>query len=239
MVSLEHITKKYGNLTVYNDFSLGLEEGKITCLLGESGCGKTTLLNILAGLTPYQGDIKFHKENATPSLKNVTPSPKNTTPLTCSYVFQQPRLVPNLTVKNNLLLVCKDEKRIDEMLQRVAVYDKKDAYPQALSGGQAQRVALARAFLFEADIMLLDEPFSSLDYKLKLAVMQVFLNEQKRQQKTAVFVTHDIDEALYLADRVLLLHNGTIQADLTIAEGNRAYAQSPQRGELLQRILNE
>lgn len=239
MISLEHITKKYGNLTVYNDFSLGLEEGKITCLLGESGCGKTTLLNILAGLTPYQGNITICQGNSKSSQENEITIQKNTTPLTCSYVFQQPRLVPNLTVKNNLLLVCKDEKRIDEMLQRVAVYDKKDAYPNALSGGQAQRVALARAFLFEADIMLLDEPFSSLDYKLKLAVMQVFLNEQKLQQKTAVFVTHDIDEALYLADRVILLRGGTIQADLEVTECNRAYAQSPQRGELLQRILNE
>ena len=90
MIELKGITKRYGGLTVYENFDLGIKEGKITCILGSSGSGKTTLLNILAGLTPYQGEVVSHKK--------------------CAYIFQQPRLVPNLTVRGNLKLVCRDEQ---------------------------------------------------------------------------------------------------------------------------------
>ena len=104
MIEFKNITKKYGSLTVYENFNLSLEEGKITCILGESGSGKTTLLNMLAGLTPYEGEI---------SQKPA-----------CSYIFQQPRLVPSLTVRGNLKLVCKDKNRVEEMLLAVGLSDK-------------------------------------------------------------------------------------------------------------------
>ncbi len=194
MIEFKNITKKYGSLTVYENFNLSLEEGKITCILGESGSGKTTLLNMLAGLTPYEGEI---------SQKAA-----------CSYIFQQPRLVPSLTVRGNLKLVCKDKNRVEEMLLAVGLSDKAGAYPAQLSGGQAQRVSIARAFLYPSSLILMDEPFSSLDLALKLKISALFLKLWKRERRTAVFVTHDADEAAMLSNRVLVLKNGAVAAEL-------------------------
>ncbi|MDE7264691.1 MAG: ATP-binding cassette domain-containing protein, partial [Clostridia bacterium] len=177
---------------VYNDFNLTIEMGKITCILGESGSGKTTLLNVIAGLTEYSG-----------SVTNVK----------CSYIFQTPRLVPNLTVYGNLALVCKDDAKIEEMLKRVGLYDKRDSYPIKLSGGQAQRVAIARAFLFGGEAILMDEPFSSLDLKLKYEMTELFLDLWRGDGRTAVFVTHDVDEASTVAHRIIVIKGGKIVYD--------------------------
>ena len=181
--------KKYGDRTVYKNFSLSVAEGKITCILGESGSGKTTLLNCVAGLSPFVGEI--------PALK-------------CSCVFQTPRLVPNLTVLGNLRLVCNDENLILKTLDDLHLSDKKDAYPKTLSGGQAQRVALARALVYGGEIMLLDEPFSSLDLKLKMEISALFKNLQRQKNITSLFVTHDADEALSLGDEIIVIKNGAI-----------------------------
>lgn len=187
MIEIKNLTKKYGATEVYSNFNLALEKGKITCILGESGSGKTTLLNCIAGLTEYCGEI--------PAVK-------------CSYVFQSPRLVPNLTVKQNLTLVCADEEKVLTMLERVRLQDKKNAYPKTLSGGQAQRVAIARAFLYESEILLLDEPFSSLDLKLKNEMHGLFLQIWRQDKRTVLFVTHDADEAVSIADRLVVLKGG-------------------------------
>ncbi len=181
--------KKYGDKTVYKNFSLSVAEGKITCILGESGSGKTTLLNCVAGLSPFVGEI--------PALK-------------CSCVFQTPRLVPNLTVLGNLRLVCNDENLILKTLGDLHLSDKRDAYPKTLSGGQAQRVALARALVYGGEIMLLDEPFSSLDLKLKMEISALFKNLQRQKNITSLFVTHDADEALSLGDEIIVIKNGAI-----------------------------
>lgn len=196
MIEIKNLTKKFGDLCVYDNFNLSFEEGKITAVLGESGSGKTTLLNCIAGLTSFEGSV--------PELK-------------CSYVFQTPRLVSNLTVKNNLKLICRDEKRIDEMLKKVRLEDKAESYPIKLSGGQAQRVSLARAFLFESDIILMDEPLSSLDLRLKKEMTDLFLSVWNDDRRTAVFVTHDVDEAISLAHRIIILHEGKIVFDVTPA----------------------
>ena len=180
--------KKYGDKTVYKNFSLSVAEGKITCILGESG-SKTTLLNCVAGLSPFVGEI--------PALK-------------CSCVFQTPRLVPNLTVLGNLRLVCNDENLILKTLDDLHLSDKKDAYPKTLSGGQSQRVALARALVYGGEIMLLDEPFSSLDLKLKMEISALFKNLQRQKNITSLFVTHDADEALSLGDEIIVIKNGAI-----------------------------
>lgn len=200
MIELRNVTKRYGAQTVYEDFSLSLEEGKITCLLGASGCGKTTLLNMLAGLTPFEGEI--------------VPAG-----LRCSYIFQQPRLVPNLTVGGNLRLVCKNEERIVGMLARVGLSEKRNAYPAELSGGQAQRVSVARAFLHPAKLFLMDEPFSSLDTALKIRLIGLFCELWREQSPTVVFVTHDAEEACMLAHRVLIFGGeGKIAADIAGGE---------------------
>ncbi len=191
-MKIQNLTKRYGHLTVYENFNLELSEGEITCILGESGCGKTTLLNCIAGLTDYDGEI---------------------TKVKCSYIFQSPRLVPNLTVGGNLKLICKDEKAVDAALEKVRLSDKKNAYPVSLSGGQAQRASIARAFLFGGEVILMDEPFSSLDLKLKNEICELFLQIQKESGRTALFVTHDVDEAVNLAHRIIVLNGGKTVLD--------------------------
>ena len=221
MIELRNITKKYGSLTVYDNFSLSLEEGKITCILGESGCGKTTLLNMLAGVCPYEGEI----------------TPRQP----CSYIFQQPRLVPNLTVAGNLSLVCKDRARIADMLSRAGLSEKAGAYPVELSGGQAQRVSVARAFLNPARLILMDEPFSSLDTALKIRMIGLFCEIWREEKRTAVFVTHDAEEAQMLAHRAIVLREGRVVADIAArGEPPRSYGeQSSLRGDLVAALLWE
>ncbi len=197
MISVKNVSKSYGKTQVYKNFNFEIEDGKITCVLGESGSGKTTLLNMIAAITPYEGEI---------------------TPVKCSYVFQDPRLVPNLTVSGNLRLVCKDGSAVENMLAAVGLSDKAESYPAELSGGQKRRVSLARAFLYGADLVLLDEPFSSLDLKIKLEMIELFSKLQKEGKKTALFVTHDVDEAVMLSDRVVILKGGKITFDI-MADG--------------------
>ena len=218
-ITFENVTKKYGDLTVYDNFYLSRKRGEITCILGESGSGKTTLLNMLAGLTPYEGSIA-------PKLK-------------CSYVFQEPRLVSNLTVRGNLSLICKDKNKVEEMLAAVELSDKAEAYPVGLSGGQAQRVAVARAFLYPADLILLDEPFSSLDLALKLKISALFLKLWEREKRTAVFVTHNADEALMLANRIVVLKDGRAVKEF-YPEGRPSadmFARQNFRAELIKALL--
>ena len=217
MISIKNLTKKYKNLTVYENFSLDIEERGITCILGESGCGKTTLLNAVAGLTDYEGEI---------TRKSV------------SYVFQTPRLVPNLTVDGNLKFTGADGDRAARMLKRVGLNDKASSYPSQLSGGEAQRVSLCRAFLKEADFLLMDEPFSSLDLKTKLSAMQLFKVLQEEEGRSTLFVTHDIDEALYLADRIIVMRGGSILKDLQNKNKGEFGANSPLREIIIKTLLN-
>lgn len=216
MITLLNINKSYGKTRVYSDFNLEIEDGKITCILGESGSGKTTLLNMIAGITDYVGEISK---------------------VTCSYVFQSPRLVPNLTVKGNLNLVCKDISAVDGMLSLVGLTEKSASYPAELSGGQARRVALARAFLYDADIVLLDEPFSSLDLKLKIEMADLFFKLQREKGRTALLVTHDPDEAAYLSDRAIILKQGKIVFDVN--RGGQTRESYGRDGELKNRLIEE
>lgn len=218
MFEIQNLTKKYGDLSVYNNFNLSIEEGKILAVLGESGSGKTTLLNCIAGLTPFEGSI--------PKLK-------------CSYVFQTPRLVPNLTVRENLKLICKDENKISDMLAKVHLKDKAESFPVKLSGGQAQRVSLARAFLYDSEIILMDEPLSSLDLRLKKEITDLFMSLWQDDRRCAVYVTHDIDEAVRIAHRIIILRGGEILYD-TVPETQpprELNASEQLRGELISRLL--
>ena len=158
------------------------------------------MLNILAGLTTYDGEI----DNA---------------PKKVGYIFQEPRLLPNLTVEENLQYVGGSAEKIDELLQKTELTACRDKKPRALSGGEKQRVAIARAFLSGGDVLLLDEPFSSLDTALKIRLAEVFATLWKSARKTAVFVTHDIEEACMLAHRVVVLRDGKIALDLDMGGG--------------------
>lgn len=216
MFEIKNLSVSYGVNKVYESFDLDIEEGKVTCILGESGCGKTTLLNAVASLVKYEGYI---------------------TPSSASYVFQTPRLIPNLTVLKNLTIVGADPRKAADMLGVTGLEGKENEYPDRLSGGERQRVALCRAFLFPSDILLLDEPFSSLDLKTKLSVMQTFEELEKEDGRTVLAVTHDIEEALYLADRIVVIKDGVISADFENEKGAGFGAASPLRERLVQALL--
>ena len=190
------ITKKYGTKRVFENFSLEIQEGEILCVLGASGVGKSTLLNVLAGLIPYEGAIE-----------------KN--PKKVGYIFQEPRLLPNLTVAQNLQYVGGRVEDIREILKKVELCGLENKYPETLSGGEKQRVAIARAFLSDSSLILLDEPFSSLDTALKLRLIKVFVELWEKRKQTSVFVTHDIEEAWLLGHRIIVIKDGEVAFDIT------------------------
>ena len=192
-ITVDHVTLSRGGKTLYQDFSISFERGKITTIIAPSGSGKTTLLNYLAGLS------------------RETPRPM----LEVSVLFQEPRLLNSLTVLEYIALPLKNRmdresayKTAESYLQNTKMLEKKDAYPRHLSGGEKQRVALARAFAFPAPVLLLDEPFHSLDIQIKIALIQILESLLKTDERTVIFVTHDIEEALAISDRILVL-NGT------------------------------
>ena len=189
MIKIEKLFKSYSKTPLFSDFSLDIEKGKITCILGESGSGKTTLLNIISGLVPFEGEVSKVK---------------------CSYVFQKPNLFPSMTVKDNLLIVNPSLEEVLNVAKRFGLEDKLNSYPKHLSGGQAQRVALARGLLYNAELLLLDEPFSNLDVGLKFNLLQEIKDDHAKKNNTVLMVTHDIKEAVFLADRILVLSNGKV-----------------------------
>lgn len=216
------ISKSYAEKKVYDRFALDILEGEILCVLGPSGCGKTTLLQVLAGLTDYEGSVDDLPEKV-------------------GYIFQEPRLLPNLTVEENLRYVGGRYEVIEKILRETELFECKDKRPKELSGGEKQRVAVARAFLSEAPLLLLDEPFSSLDTSLKIRLAEVFARLWKEKKHTAVFVTHDLEEAWMLAHRVVIVRDGQICLDRRLPEGAlpRAYGQSSAEKEEILKVLLE
>ncbi len=195
------ISKSYGDQQLFKDFFLELAQGEISCVLGASGCGKTTLLNILAGLTDCEG-----------AVENL--------PARVGYIFQEPRLLPNLSVTQNLEYVGGRYEDIEKNLEKMEIISVKDKRPKALSGGEKQRVAIARAFLTAAPLLLLDEPFSSLDTGLKVRLGRAFIDLWREKKPTVVFVTHDIEEACMLAHRVVVLKEKEVALDMRMPEGD-------------------
>ncbi len=191
---LKNITKKYGDKTVYDNFSFDFEENKITAVLGESGSGKTTLLKIIASLTDYTGEAE-------------KPSDK------ISFIFQENRLIPNLTVKENLSLVCKNQD-LSFALEKAGLKEAQNLYPKSLSAGMSRRVAVLRGLLYAAPLVLMDEPFTNLDVALKYSLMDMVKEAQKNSKKTMIFVTHDIAEATYLADKIVVIAHGKIVKEI-------------------------
>lgn len=222
-MKLEHITKRYGTREALSDVTLDLEDGKITAVLGESGAGKTTLLNVLSGMTSCDGTV---------SGVGV-----------CSYLFQTPKLLPNLTAEENLRFVLPKERwnETDAMLRRVGLEGREKSYPQRLSGGERQRVAIARAFLYPHDVLLMDEPFSSLDLSLKRTLLSLVAELWRERRGTVVFVTHDVREAALLSHRAIVLHAGRVALDIPV-EGDLPrdfFAPQPCEPLLTRALLHE
>jgi ABC-type nitrate/sulfonate/bicarbonate transport system ATPase subunit len=217
------ISKSYGEKTVFENLAFEIADGEVTCILGASGVGKTTLLNAMAGLIDFQGKIE----------------PK---PECVGYIFQEPRLLNNLSVRENLLYAGGKEEEMDKLLEKVGLLAHKNKRPNQLSGGEKQRVAIARAFLSNTPLLLLDEPFSSLDTALKIKLCKVFADIWQEKKPTAVLVTHDLEDALMLGHRILVLKQGKIAADFAIerTEYPMQYGKEhPIRAQILQEILKE
>lgn len=206
-VKLSGIGKHYGEKAALNQITLSFEEGEITAVLGESGAGKTTLLNVLAGLTSYEGTVDG-REGKRPKRREE-----------CSYLFQEATLLPNLTAEGNLKFVLPKSEwnNIPSMLEKVGLKGREGAYPHELSGGEKQRVAVARAFLYPHSLLLMDEPFSSLDLSLKKNLIELVTGLWTEKKSTIVFVTHDTHEAALLASRALVLQDGKCVADVPIS----------------------
>lgn len=221
-VKIANFTKKYGDRTVFDHFSMEITEGEILCVLGASGVGKTTLLHALAGLTDFEGEIGA--------------------PARSAFVFQEPRLLLHLTVEENLRFACGDSPRIEEIMKKTEVFAYKDKRAGRLSGGEKQRVAIARAFLSNAPLLLLDEPFSSLDTALKIRLIGAFAKLWQEERRTAVMVTHDIEEAWMIGHRIVVLDEGEIVYDYrpTRSAFPTPYGEkSAGKDELLQVLLKK
>ena len=191
-IILNQVSVRFSDLKVLENIEMSFQEGEISVVLGPSGCGKTTVLNLLTSMiSPGKGAVT--------GLENRK----------FSYLFQEPRLLPWLTVEGNLKFVLdeikssdKKEELCNRFLQMTDLSDYKDWYPATLSGGMKQRVAIARAFAHSSDVILMDEPFQGLDLKLKLSLIDKFISLWKEERRTVVLVTHDIHEAVKLADQV-------------------------------------
>jgi NitT/TauT family transport system ATP-binding protein len=229
-IEIKNINKTYDDLEVFRDFSLSIPDGKISCILGPSGCGKTTLLNMIGGITKQnKGTINFSEHNV------------------ISYIFQEPRLLPWKTVKGNIEFVVKDLKnndsleKLDQYIKMVGLESFRNYYPSSLSGGMKQRVSIARAFIYPSDIILMDEPLKTLDPRLKLNLMKTFLRIWQYDKRTVVFVTHDVDEALILGEKIFIFSNPPVQLKENITNTLSFEEKTPENTNFFNfknRILN-
>lgn len=194
-VEIKGLIKNYDSTEVFGGLNLTVKANKVTVIMGASGSGKTTLLNCIAGLTPYDGEISGVNG--------------------ASFVFQEDRLVPFMSVYENLDFTLQKsvnkaerKEKILAMIKSVGLEDKINSIPDELSGGQKKRVSLARAFLSDSNLILMDEPLNSLDLGLKIKIAQLIETLTEKYNKTVIFVTHDIDEALTIADDIVVIGNG-------------------------------
>lgn len=201
MIKLNNVCKEYNNELLYNNFNIEFDENKISCILGPSGIGKTTLVNMITGLTiPDSGEIML---------------PINSK---FSYVFQEPRLLEWYSVYDNIEIVLREyydiaERKaiINKTLDLVGLNDFSNYKISELSGGMAQRVSLARAFAYPSNILILDEPFKGLDYKLEEDLLIKFKSIWQNDKRTVLFITHDIEQALFLSDYIYIFNNKPVE----------------------------
>lgn len=232
-ICVKNLTCSYEQKTIFDNFDVTFEQGKINVILGGSGVGKTTLLNAIAGIKSYEGQIEGCEGGV-------------------SYIFQKDRLIPSISVYKNLDLilkgVVKDKAERKRMIEQTAadleIFDVLKSLPSEISGGQAQRVSMARAFLYPSDVMLLDEPFKALDTALKTRLIKQFAALQEKKNKTVVFVTHAIDECLLLADDYFVFDDAPVkivlQGKINLKKSERKLtdkALEETRNSLLQAIV--
>jgi len=210
-LELSHVNKFFSEATAVDDFNLSAEQGEFVSFLGPSGCGKTTTLRMIAGFElPTSGKIEIEGKD----LTFVPPNKRNV-----GMVFQSYALFPNMTVAGNIAYglrmagkpKAEINQRIKEMLALIHMEDFSDRYPAQLSGGQQQRVALARALAIRPRVLLLDEPLSALDAKIRIELRQEIRRIQQQLGITTIYVTHDQEEALSISDRIVVMSKGKIE----------------------------
>lgn len=201
-VKVEHLTKSFGDLKVLDDISFDISKGDFVCLVGPTGCGKTTFLNLLVKLLePTAGRILIDGEPADPKKHNL------------SFVFQEPSAFPWLTVEENIrfnLEIKKyPRKEIDERVERIlgliGLKEERKSYPHQLSVSAEQRIVIGRSFAMYPDLLLMDEPYGQMDIKVRYYLEDEVLKLQKATGSTVIFITHNIEEAVYLADKCLIM----------------------------------
>jgi NitT/TauT family transport system ATP-binding protein len=226
---LNNVSHSYGEVAVLKDLNLAVNAGEVVVLVGPSGCGKTTILNLLSGyIEPVTGSI--HREGVIRT------------------VYQQDGLFPWLTVSENIAIglrsvadATQKEDELHELIELIHLEGFENHYPHQLSGGMRQRAELARVLAGDSDILLMDEPFSALDYQTRLRMRRELIRLLEQRPRTVVFVTHDIEEAAQLADRVLVLSNrpATISHELKIASPKPRDLTSTTVIEAMKAILTE
>jgi osmoprotectant transport system ATP-binding protein len=214
LIRFENIVKKYRTKTIINNFSLEIDDGQLVVFIGPSGCGKTTLLKMINRLiSPTSGKILLNGTD----ISSINPIELRRN---IGYVIQNTGLFPHMTIQENMELISKlkgeDElsinKKTRDLLSLVGLEPEEylERFPKELSGGQQQRVGVARAFSTDSDIILMDEPFSALDPVTRSALQEELYQMQKEMNKTIIFVTHDMDEAIKIADKICILKDGDI-----------------------------
>ncbi|MBQ7262747.1 MAG: ABC transporter ATP-binding protein [Synergistaceae bacterium] len=210
-IDIDRVVKRYGDVTVIDGLSLQIRPGEFFTLLGPSGCGKTTLLRMIIGFNSVEGgtiSVGGHR------IDDVPPNERN-----MGMVFQNYAVFPHMSVRDNVAFglkmrhVSREEtaRRVDDILRMVRIEDLADRMPAALSGGQQQRVALARAIVIQPEVLLMDEPLSNLDAKLRVEMRNAIKRIQRQVDITTVYVTHDQEEALAVSDRIAVMDGGVIQ----------------------------
>ena len=210
-IRISHAVKKYAESVVIPDLSIEIKAGEFFTLLGPSGCGKTTLLRMIAGFNSIEGGDFYFGERR---INDLDPAKRN-----IGMVFQNYAIFPNLTVRKNVAFGLQNRKlpkdqietQVNKFLRLMKIDEYADRMPERLSGGQQQRVALARALAIEPDVLLMDEPLSNLDAKLRVEMREAIKEIQKKLGITTVYVTHDQEEAMAVSDRIAVMKSGVIQ----------------------------
>ncbi len=201
MIEVKNLIVNYGKVNILNEINLNLKNAEIAALIGPSGCGKSTLLNILAGLNKnYTGEVSINGQKPNPKKQII------------GFIPQNYGLLPWLKVKENIMLGLEIKKKNTadlpaKLIDNLGLSNLLDRYPKELSGGQRQRVSLARTFALKTDLLLMDEPFSALDAITREEIQDVFINLWQEQKVTSVFVTHYVEEALYLGKKIIVMTN--------------------------------
>lgn len=243
-IIVENISKtfvtngKKNDLEVLEDINLEINENEFVCIVGPSGCGKSTLLRLMAGLEKAtKGRVLYRDKPLSEPIKEI------------GMIFQNYSLMPWLNVENNIALGLKfkgvpkieQQEIVDEYLEIIGLNDFRKSYPHELSGGMQQRVAIARTLVNDPDVVLMDEPFGALDAYTRIQLQKELLRIWENHKKTIVFVTHSVDEAIYLADRIILMskQRGAIYKDISVDITRERERSDIKFAKLNQELLEE